>query len=225
MKNFVAPVAAVVITSSPAVAAVETSSPVVRTTSRLGKWTRIALVSTVALLGSKAYAFDPQRAVQESIDLQDTATSLATDVMNGCGCRNTANILTEIASLSVDIEMEARFGTAKSTAPYLKKVLYKVKSLKSLVPHIRDKTLRLRVKREISLAVNQLGRNIMGKGWSVVHCFAFASTDFASSISESEFQGEGVASLTCPNPENEDAYTDNEMDAIIDNINSEPSED
>ncbi len=166
------------------------------------RWSKIILLGSIAIFSAKSFAFDQHLTVSKAEQLESTASDLSNDVSYECGCTNTARILSDIASLTVDIEMEARFGTAKSTTPYLKKVLYKVKDLKQYVAHIDDRQLRLRIKRELGLAVNELGRAIMGRGWVTVHAPACDGS-----------------SGSC-----QDNSTDADFDAIIENINSEPEE-
>lgn len=76
------------------------------------------------------------------------------------------------------------------------------------VAHINDLAFRIQIKRDLGLAVNELGRAVMGRGWIRVQCGS--STGATTTVA------------ACASNANEDTVTEATIDQIIDNLNSDP---
>lgn len=95
--------------------------------------------------------------VNNSIVLQAVAEELSEIARYQCGCYNTSRSLATIAELSINIEMEGRFGNAQSATLHLRRLVREVKNMKNYIRNIPNTSFRLRIKREIGLTVNRLG--------------------------------------------------------------------
>lgn len=129
--------------------------------------TLVFLLGTTVLAGS-AFAADRQDVVSKSTNLQDVSMDLAQMLEQQCGCPNSARTLYDIAEIGQDVELAARFSTVQEATGHLRDVIRKVKDLKGYVAHIADRSIRLRVKRDAVIAVNDLGRAVMGNNWIFV---------------------------------------------------------
>jgi len=128
----------------------------------------LALILMTA--SAPTFAQNPrQNAVDKAVALVNTAQDLSDDVMDRCGCQNTSRVLADIAEVAVDVEVEARFGTPATATLPLKDVIRKVRELRGYLANVPNRRLRLDVKRDLIIAVNDLGFAVMGTNWVVVH--------------------------------------------------------
>lgn len=108
-------------------------------------------------------------AILASQELFETALSLADEVRQTCGCQNTAATLERISESATEVELESRFGSRADATLKLKDVIRGVRDLRRYLPHIPNASIRLRLKREILIAVNSAGAAVMGNQWVIVY--------------------------------------------------------
>ena len=131
------------------------------------------LFTTITIIGgfnATAHAQSSRTdAINASQELFETALALADEVRSTCGCPNTTATLEKIADAATEVELEARFGSRADATAKLKDVIRGVRNLRQYLPHIPNSSLRLRLKREILIAVNSAGSAVMGGKWAMVY--------------------------------------------------------
>lgn len=129
----------------------------------------LSLAAPTLLFTSQASAQSSRAdAIEKSEALFESALNIADEVQSRCGCRNTAATLRKIADAATEVELEARFGTRAEAAAKMKDVIRALRELRRYLPHVPDSRLKLEIKREILIAVNEAGQAVMGNQWITV---------------------------------------------------------
>ena len=128
------------------------------------KLLNVMMLSSAMLVGGVSLAGSREEVVRAASHLTDSALGLS-ELAHKKGYHNTERTLEEIAELSGDVGISARFDSRDQTKMKLKAVVMKLQTLKMFLKRAPSVRFRIAVKSQIFGDINVLGSTLMADQW------------------------------------------------------------
>ncbi len=125
----------------------------------------MVVASVVSVSSTFSFGVTREEVAARARHLQRTTQELIDIARYRCGCVNTANGLDKIHNLAIDVEVEGLYGTAYSASEIVKDMAREVIKLRQFVRHIHHSDIKSKIRRDLALSFNALGKSLFGTVW------------------------------------------------------------